>query len=215
MLDLNLLPLYLVAVTVLVVTPGPDTLFVIAHTLAGGARRGMLATLGIAAGIAVHSALAALGIAAIVATSPALFEGIKIIGGLYLLYIGVMSLRAAMRPPQQGGAAALPEAQSASRVFWQAAVTNLLNPKVLIFFLAFLPQFVNPKVGPVAMQMLVLGVIFGTLGSLYLVAVCAVTGKITGLLRRHRWVARALEWVSGLVFIGLAARMLLDRRGLA
>lgn len=214
MLDLNLLPFFLVAASVLIVTPGPDTLFVVAHSLAGGVRAGGIATLGIALGIAVHSLLAALGIAALVAASPMLFEAIKLVGGGYLFYMGVMSLSSAWRD-RHAAQSAVATRTPARRILWQAMVTNVLNPKVLIFFLAFLPQFVNARVGPLALQMLCLGLVFAVLGSVYLIAVSVVAGKATQLFRRQRWLARWLEALSGLIFIGLAARMLLDRKSLA
>jgi threonine/homoserine/homoserine lactone efflux protein len=220
MLDPNLLPLFLAAVFILAITPGPDTLLVIAHSLAGGARRGLLATAGILVGCIAHSLLAAAGIATLVVAAPFILTLIQWVGALYLAYIGVISLRSAWQRHRQSQAVARPAepqavvaVQSSRAILQQALLTNLLNPKVLIFFLAFLPQFVQPTLGQVGLQMFTLGMIFSLIGCGYLVAVAALTGVATHALRRRPWVATTLEATSGLIFFGLAVRLLLDRRG--
>ena len=155
--DPHLLLAYLAACAVLILTPGPDMLFVIAQTLRGGSARGWAAALGIFAGALGHVGLAALGLAALLAASPGLFFAARVVGAAYLIWLGVSALRAALRPG--GEAAPLPAVgtqQGLGAAFRQGMATNLLNPKVALFFLAFLPQFVAPDRAPAWLQMLLL-----------------------------------------------------------
>jgi threonine/homoserine/homoserine lactone efflux protein len=203
-LDPHLFLAFLVAAWVLILTPGPDMLFVIGQTLAGGAGRGWAAMLGIVTGAMVHVALAASGVAALIAASPALFEALRIAGALYLLWLAQGALRAAW----QGGARLQPAAP-ARAAYRDGLVTNLTNPKVILFFLAFLPQFVDPGRGPAWLQMAILGPLVPLMAvPIYGLLIAGADRAAARLSRFARW----LDGVAGLLFLGLGLRLLVGGR---
>ncbi|WP_207476844.1 LysE family translocator [Arenibaculum pallidiluteum] len=197
------LMLFLGASLALNLTPGPDMLFCIANGVGRGRTAGAVAALGIGAGCLVHVAAAAVGLAGLLAASPALFDAVRYAGAAYLAWIAWKTFRA---PPTalHGGVAA---PGGLRRVFVQGLVTNLLNPKVALFFLAFLPQFVDPAAGPAALQVLVLGIVVDISGTLVNLAVGLGAGGIGGWLHRHPTIARVQQWATGAIFLGLAARL--------
>jgi len=209
MFDAAQLALFLAAALALNVTPGPDMLYVIGNGIGQGARAGLVAALGIFAGTLVHIALAALGVTALLAAWPLAFDILRWSGALYLAWLGLKALRAAP-------ALARPEAAAPRRlwaVFRQGAVTNVLNPKVGLFFIAFLPQFVRPEAGAPALQILVLGLLFNVQGTLLNAAVAGASGALATGLARSPAAALWLGRVSGVMFLGLAVRLALgDRR---
>ena len=152
--------LFMAAVLALNLTPGPDMLFCFANGVSQGRVVGAVAALGIGAGTLVHTAAAALGLAGLLLASPLAFDIVRYAGAAYLVWLAWKTLRAA--PLGASGAALAP--RSLWRVFAQGAVTNVLNPKVALFFLAFLPQFVDPNAGPVALQVFVLGMLINLSG---------------------------------------------------
>ncbi len=152
MLDPAALGVYLAAVVALVVTPGPAVLYVVARSLEGGRRAGVAASLGIGAGTLAHVALAAGGLSALAASAPAL-RAVKLVGAAYLVWLGVENWR-------ERRAAPAPRRRGARGIVLEGALVNLTNPKTALFFLAFLPQFVDPGRGDPAVQVLVLGAIF-------------------------------------------------------
>jgi threonine/homoserine/homoserine lactone efflux protein len=148
LLDPSLLLAYLAAATALTLSPGPDTMFVLASSASGGTRAGIAATLGIAAGCLAHATMAALGISALIAASPAAFDALRIAGALYLLWIGIDALRAFHEGIRGGRMLSAAAGETASwDAFRRGALTNILNPKVGIFYVAFLPQFTDPSLG--------------------------------------------------------------------
>jgi len=200
----DLLAGYLLACLVLVVTPGPDMAFVLGQTLAGGARRGWAATAGVYGGVLVHIALAAAGVAALVAAHPALFTALRIAGAAYLVVLGVQAIRAALRGDHGGtGPAAAP---SLGAAFRQGFVTNLLNPKVGLFFLAFVPLFVDPGRSPAWVQMLVLGPLLPVMALPFYALLIPTAARLAGRLRGRagRW----LDGAAGALFLGLGLRLL-------
>jgi threonine/homoserine/homoserine lactone efflux protein len=205
-IDPALLMAYLAACAVMVVMPGPDTAFVLGQTLARGRRAGWAAMFGIYAGASVHITLAAAGVSAVVAASPTLFDALRLAGGAYLLWLGIFALRAAFGSGPHGGQAAPP----ARRAFLQAMLTNLLNPKVTMFFLAFLPQFVDPARRPVWLQMLILGPLLPLLSVPFFAAVIIGADRIASRLGSGSG-ARWLNGAMGTIFVGLAARLVLAR----
>ena len=206
--DPALLLACILASIVVAVAPGPDMMFVLGQTLAGGARRGWAAAMGIYCGAAVHILLAALGIAALLAAEPALFAALQLAGGLYLLWLGVQSLRAAWA----GAAAALP-ATAVRRVVLQGALTNLTNPKVALFFLAFLPQFVSTDPGraPEWVQVLLLGPVLPLVSVPVFAVLIAGAAKAASRLARSGRASRWLHGVAGAIFLGLGARLIVSR----
>ncbi len=206
-LDPALLLTYLAACVVLILTPCPDLMFVLGQTLAGGARRGWAAVLGICCGALGHVLLAALGVAALVAAEPALFTALRLAGAGYLVWLGIGALRDACRD----GATPRPAAP-ARHVVLQGMLTNLLNPKVALFFLAFLPQFVAPDRAPPAVQMLLLGAMLPLLALPVFALVIAGAGRAAERLGRSTRAGRWLNGIAGVIFLGIGARLLLDRR---
>lgn len=203
-LDPHLFLAFLVAAWVLILTPGPDMLFVIGQTLAGGARRGWAAMFGIVTGATVHIALAASGVAALLTASPALFDALRIAGALYLLWLAWGALRAAA----QGGRTLRP-ATPARAAFRDGLVTNLTNPKVILFFLAFLPQFVDPARAPAWLQMALLGPLVPLMSlPAYGLLIAGADRAAAQLSRFARW----LDGLAGLLFLALGLRLLLGGR---
>lgn len=203
--DPALLAGYLGACILLILTPGPDMAFVLGQSLAGGARRGWAATLGILAGALCHVAAAAAGVAALVAAHPALFTALRLAGAAYLLWLGVQALRAAFA----GGGALVPAQglRSLGAAFRQGWLTNLLNPKVGLFFLAFVPQFVDPGRAPAWQQMLILGPLLPLMSVPFFAVLIAGSGRLSARLRDTR-AARWLDGIAGTLFCGLGLRLL-------
>ncbi len=217
-LDPHLLQLYLVAALVLTVAPGPDSLLVLSRSVMDGRNAGVVATVGITLGNLIHALLAAAGISALVAASPALFDVLRYAGGAYLGWIGGRALWSALRTGFRGGedmATAKPESAPAHRVFLQALLTNLLNPKVILFYLAFVPQFVAPALGHVALQIFLLGSILGGIGCLYLLGVAALSAGAARRALSNARVRAVLDGVAGVLFLGFAVRLLLTDRRIA
>ena len=198
---------YLVTVTILILLPGPDMLFALATGIKSGPRAGFLAAVGAASGEVVHITAAALGLAALFRAAPLLFDVMRVAGASYLVYLGVQTLRtrdsAAAADLRRGAA-------GARRAFWRGALTNLLNPKMALFTVAFLPQFVDTTRGHVGLQFLILGASFVTLEILVDGSVGLLAGRFRDLLVRRR-AAKTLHVVSGSVFIGLGAKVALER----
>ncbi|HEY8611284.1 MAG TPA: LysE family translocator [Roseomonas sp.] len=209
--DPALLLACVLASIVVVLSPGPDMMFVLGQTLSGGRRRGWAAALGIYCGALVHLLAAALGVAALLAAEPALFTALRLAGGAYLVWLGVQSVRAAWA----GAAVELPSTVPARRVVLQGALTNLTNPKVALFFLAFLPQFVAPEGeagrAPEWVQMLILGPILPLLSVPLFALLIAGAAKAAARLSRSARAARWLHGVAGTIFLGLGARLLVSR----
>jgi threonine/homoserine/homoserine lactone efflux protein len=203
--DPNLLAGYLLACLLLVVTPGPDMAFVLGQTLAGGARRGWAATAGVYTGVGVHIGLAAAGVAALVAANPALFTALRVAGAAYLVWLGVQAIRAAIRGSGADQAAAA--APSLAAAFRQGFVTNLLNPKVGLFFLAFVPLFVDPGRSPAWLQMLILGPLLPAIALPFYALLIPGAARVAGRLRASS-AGRWLDGAAGTLFLGLGIRLL-------
>jgi threonine/homoserine/homoserine lactone efflux protein len=201
--DSSTLALFMAAVLALNLTPGPDMLFCFATGVTRGRAAGAVAALGIGAGTLVHTAAAALGLAGLLLASPLAFDIVRYAGAAYLVWLAWKTLRA----PPLGVAGTVPERRSHWRVFGHGAVTNVLNPKVALFFLAFLPQFVDPNAGPVALQVFVLGMLINLSGTLINLAVGAGAGGLGSLLARNPTISRIQRCVTATIFIGLAARL--------
>ena len=196
--EASVLGLFVVAALVLLLTPGPAVLYIVARSVEQGRLAGLVSALGVHAGTLVHVAAAALGLSALLVSSALAFNVVKYLGALYLIYLGVRKL-AGWDQTAQGRALA---PHSLRRLFAQGIVVNVLNPKTALFFLAFLPQFADVSKGAVGVQILVLGLVFVALGvisdGLYAVA----AGTAGAWLRGGR-LLRAERYVSGSVFIGL------------
>jgi threonine/homoserine/homoserine lactone efflux protein len=202
-----LLAAFVVAVTLLVLTPGPDMLFVMAVGATGGPAVGLFAAMGVAAGLSVHVVATAFGLAALFAAVPTLYVVVKFCGAAYLLYLGIMTLR--RRDTELVRTDSVPGGRG--RAFRRGLLTNLLNPKVVLFNAAFLPQFVDPARGDVTTQLLVLGAAFVVVDLLIDGPIGLLAGRLGALLADRRRAVRGLHIATGSIFIGLSARLALTR----
>jgi threonine/homoserine/homoserine lactone efflux protein len=207
----HLLGLYVLAVFVAMIAPGPDMMFVLASGARGGSRVGFLAAVGVASSEVVHIVATAAGLSALFAAAPAAFNVLRIAGAAYLTWLGVQALRSAVK----GGS--LDESQlgapmSGRRAYVRGALTNLLNPKMITFSIAFLPQFVDRNVGDVPLQFLVLGAIFIAFELLVDGTVGLAAGRLRQVLARRRRARQALDAGSGTVLLALAGRLALTPR---
>jgi threonine/homoserine/homoserine lactone efflux protein len=199
---------YLAVVTVLMLTPGPDMLFVLASGIRGGSKAGFVAAAGVAAGEAVHLLAAAAGLAALFRAAPPLYDLMRFAGAGYLIWLGVRTLRdrdGAGIAHGRGGAA------GTRRAFWRGLVTNVLNPKMALFTVALLPQFVDPSRGQLPAQFLVLGACFLALEIVVDGSVGLAAGRVRRFLAGRRRAARGVQVASGSVFLTLGARLAITR----
>lgn len=197
---------FLAAAMLVTLAPGPDNLMVLSLSLARGRKQGVVFALGCAAGCLNHTALAALGVGALIAASPAAFTALKIAGGLYLAWLGIQALRHA------GSAQAAAAAEGDCRkLFLRGLMANAINPKVVLFFLAFLPQFVDPTRGDAPWQMAALGLIFTVQGALLFGLIGLGGGHLGQVLSRNPAIKPWLDRVAGITFIGIGARLALGR----
>ena len=200
--------IYIPAALVLLAIPGPAVLYVIATSVEGGRRAGLLSVAGVHVGSIVHVAAACAGLSALIVSSAIAFSTVKYVGAAYLVFIGIKKLLDKDDPPEE-----IPRPpRSGRRIFTQGIVVNVLNPKTALFFLAFLPQFVDPDRGPVALQAAVLGASFVVLAvlsdSTYAVVAAALAGRVRGS-RRAQQVRR---YVSGTIFVALGVTAAAARR---
>jgi threonine/homoserine/homoserine lactone efflux protein len=191
----------------LAVAPGPDNLFVLMQSAMSGRRAGLLVVLGLCTGLLVHTAAVALGLAALLAASPLAFTVLKWLGAAYLAWLAWQAFRAPADLPQ--GTAA--QDGDGWRLYRRGIVMNVTNPKVSIFFLAFLPQFVAPETGLVALQVVWLGLLFMVATLLVFGTIAVFAGALGGILRRSARLRRALNWIAGAVFLGLALRLAAEK----
>ena len=205
--NLSLLAAYLATIAVLIALPGPDMLFVLATGIKSGSRAGFLAAVGAAIGEVVHITTAALGLAALFRAAPLLFDAMRFAGAAYLLYLGVQTWRARNERALAGSHAG---AATARRALRRGVVTNLLNPKMALFTIALLPQFVDTGRGHVGLQFLVLGACFIALEIFVDGTVGVLAGRFGRLLERRR-AAKTLHVLSSSIFVGLGAKVALER----
>lgn len=202
-------PVFLGAVVVLTLAPGQVTLYVLGRSLAHGERTGVAAALGVGTGGLIHAVTCALGLSAVLATSGAAFSVVKYAGAAYLTYLGVRLLLE-KRPSGQ-----IESTTEAGTSFWRSytrgVVTNVLNPKAALFFLAFLPQFVEPGSRTGEIPLLALGFTFAFTGTVWCLILAVAAGRLSGALRRSRAAGIVLQRASGCLFLYLAARLALAR----
>lgn len=196
--DLTHWGIFLTAALLLAITPGPGIFYVLTRSIRGGRQEGVHSSLGTAVGGLVHVMAAALGISAILASSAIAFLVVKYTGAAYLIYLGISTIRQTDKAPQMENAAKAPSRNA----FHQGITTEVLNPKTALFFLAFIPQFVNPA-GNVALQFLLLGSISVSLNTLADLVVATLAGPIGQRLRSSVRLRRRQQQVSGGMLVGL------------
>ncbi len=208
MFDLSSFLTYLAAALLLAAAPGPGQLLVLARSIGGGRGVGIATALGLGAGSLVHTFAAAFGLSQLLMRSASLYAAVQYLGAAYLVFLGVRSFRVRAELPTR--------VEGSPRGFLKAvgrgAVTGIFNPKVALFFLAFLPQFVRPDRGHVMMQFVVLGVLYSVVQVLGDSSVALAAGRLSRTLRRHPSWPVWRERLVGTVLVGLGVRLALARR---
>jgi threonine/homoserine/homoserine lactone efflux protein len=207
MIDMSMLTLFIPASLLLIVAPGPDILFVVAQGVSSGKRAGFLTALGLAFGNSVHTLAAALGVSLIFRTSVIAFTVFKIAGALYLFYLAYKAIKHRkdlMKMTEE-------DRKPAHHLIARGFLMNVLNPKVALFFLAFLPQFVAKDAGNPFSQIIILGIIFMILVVIVFGAIGLTAGTFGQFLTRSQKANEALNWLCAAVFIGLGIKLVLTK----
>ena len=204
--------LFIVSGLLLNITPGPDSLFIMARSATQGWRAGFVACWGIGTGVFVHVFAAALGLSALLAASATAFTVVKVIGAAYLVWIGMGMLRARAAVESAPAADGAPRAIACRDIFRQGFLTNVLNPKVALFFLAFVPQFIAPDASSKPLAFIVLGVIFDINGMLWCHSLALFTAFASRRLNVGATLGCWLNRTMGAVFVALGARLALATR---
>lgn len=197
--------LFLIATITLNVTPGPDTLYVLARSIGQGRMAGVVSVLGGSVGRLIHTFATAFGLSALLMASDAAYGFVKYLGALYLIYLGVRMLLS----KGAGEAKTQMTPRSLGVIFRQGVATNVLNPTVALFFVAFLPQFTDSTRGPIAWQIIFLGLIFTLSATLWSLTVALLAGFLGNWLGEHPKFYRTQRWITGSIFIALGARLAL------
>lgn len=202
MIDFRTYTLFAVAALAVIAAPGPDILYVLSRAISGGKRIGSISAFGIAAGEVLHTLLAVLGLAALIQASTPAFLMVKYIGAVYLVYLGIRVVR-------ERNDVALESMGPASdwKVFRQGVLTNLFNPKAILFFVTFLPQFVIPVRGHAQLQLVSLGFTFAVLDVIFLKALACSAGHVNAWLTRKPENARRVRLATGTLLVGLGVRL--------
>lgn len=201
MLDWSTLTLFITAASIMVLIPGPNTLFIVARSIEQGRAAGIVSSLGVQTGTLFHIVAAAFGLSALILSSATAFNVLKYAGAIYLIYLGVKTLLAKEKFEQaQAG-----EKTTLKSLFLQGAVVNILNPKTALFFFAFLPQFIDASRGAIAGQIFILGLILVILGAFSDSVYALTAGSIGNRLRGNLKLLRAQKYFAGIVYIGLGA----------
>ena len=202
-IDPTLLGGFIVAAVAIIVSPGPDTIVILRHALTGGRGTGLAAVSGVQLGLLFHTALTVAGISLLIASSPVLFRGLTVIGAVYLAWLGIQSLRGVGGLVVETGAAPA----GAARACREAALCNILNPKVILWYLALLPNFVNPEAGDVTAQLIVLSALMIAINVLWQAPMALAADGVRRWLGRPE-AMRAINRVSGVILLGMAVLML-------
>jgi threonine/homoserine/homoserine lactone efflux protein len=211
-MDLAVVLAFTVAVLLLSLAPGPDMMFIVANAVAGGRRAGITAAVGMSTGLAVHTVAAAFGLGALIQAAPAVLDGVRIAGAAFLLYLAITTWRAS-RKGELTEQPTVPK-RSIRRVYVMAVLTNLANPKVILFYLAFFPQFLTTGPGswPATIQFLLLGGLFITVGLTVDGSVGLLAGTARDRLLRRAAIRRRLDQACAAIFGALAVRLALDSK---
>ena len=212
-MELSIVLAFVVAVFFVSVVPGPDMLFIVANAAVGGRRAGVVAAAGMSTGLAVHTVAASLGLGALIQAAPQVLNGVRIAGAAFLLYLAYLTWRASRQEVSEADETLELPRRTLRKTYVMATLTNLANPKVILFYLAFVPQFVTTGADswPVTVQFLVLGVVFIAVGFPVDASAGLLAGSLaTTLFRAGSKVRRRLERVCAGIFTALAARLAAD-----
>ena len=206
------LGLFISSTIIFAMTPGIDTVFVLNRAIGYGKKIGAMVALGVATGVLVHTLFAALGLATLIAKSALLFSIIKYLGAMYLIYLGVTSIYHAIKNPSQLALqqTTITKAITPLQAYRSGLFTNVLNPKVALFFLAFFPQFISPSMMSSGMPYLVLGVLYALISAVWLVVLALLAGSVLSRFLTSYKAKRIMDIGSGAVFVGLGAKVALS-----
>ena len=199
---------FLLATALLTLAPGPDNLFVLTQSALYGRKAGIMITLGLCTGLIVHTTLVALGVAAIFMMSTTAFVVLKLAGAAYLIYLAWQLLRATVRPEDKLETPAL----NSRQLYLRGILMNLTNPKVAIFFLAFLPQFAHIEAGSMPLQLFTLGLSFIAVALVLFICIALIAGRLASRLRASPRAQVVMNRAAALVFIGLALKLAVSSR---
>lgn len=208
-MDLNSLVLFVIACLAINMIPGPDVIYIVSNTMKGKLASGMKAAIGLGIGYFIHTLAACLGLSAIILSSAVAFTAVKWLGAAYLVYLGVQSLLSMWRGESK--LVVNESIGSNKNVFAQGVIVSVLNPKVALFFLSFLPQFIDTSTGSTSTQLLVLGLLFSGLATMCNVLYASIGSWVFSRSNSQRY-SRALEGVSGVLLIGLAGKVAISDR---
>jgi len=206
--DLPALAAFSIAAAVLALTPGPDMTYFLGKAVIAGRRAGFVAYAGALTGILIHTLFVAIGLSALLAASATAFTVLKIVGALYLLWLAIDAVRSGSGFGLEGGA---DKSHSLKRIYLAGLGINILNPKIILFFVTFLPQFVSASDPNAAAKLLFLGVWFIVVASFIIVPMIAFADLIAARLRRSPRILRAIDWLFATVMAGFAVRLALAR----
>tara|TARA_B100000767_G_scaffold245659_1_gene244716 strand:+ start:39 stop:653 length:615 start_codon:yes stop_codon:yes gene_type:complete len=195
---------FIVATCVLALSPGPDNIYVLSQSLVNGSKSALATTAGLISGCIVHTTLLAFGFSAVITTNPSLFFGIKVVGALYLLYLAyaVFKSDATLEFSQNA------PKKSSSQLFKQGVLMNLLNPKVMLFFLALFPQFLWQPQTDTVLQFYILGITFMVVSFIVFATIALLAGRVSAFLNKKKHTGVFLKWLQILVFLAIAAFIL-------
>ena len=199
---------FLITSILLIVTPGQDFMLVITRSISMGKKAGMATIAGVSTSLIIHSVLVAFGLGALIQTSEILFSVMKIIGAFYLLYLGFKTFRA--KPIEID--TTKPSNISSKRLFIEGLISNLCNPKVIIFYIAFLPQFVGSTSANPTQTLFILGVVFAVVTFILIGSIGMLAGSMSGWLREKKSVQTILNRISGIILVGFAVRLFTAER---
>jgi threonine/homoserine/homoserine lactone efflux protein len=209
-MTLDTLFVFLPISLLLILAPGPDSILVLTRGITMGRRAAIISATGVSIGLVCHSLFAAAGLSAIVQRSAAAFSIVKYLGAAYFLFLGV---RALLGRGETDFSASARTGIGTGRIFIQGMLSNLLNPRIVIFFLAYLPQFASARSGHLAVELLALGLLFASLTWTILIGYAWCSGMIGTWVRQRPSMTRVIDRLTGIVFIGLGLRLALTKRG--
>ena len=199
MFDLTTIGLFALASILLAITPGPDMIYIITRSISQGRNAGVVSTLGVNTGILLHTFAAALGLSALIAASAVAFSIVKYAGAAYLIYLGVQTF---LSKAEKFQVESIANAEL-SQVFRQGLLVNLFNPKIILFFLSFLPQFVDPSQGNVSLQLFLLGILFMVCTLPISLGIGLAGGQLGIWLKTRQKIQQVTKWVTGSIYIAL------------
>ncbi|MBW1841578.1 MAG: LysE family translocator [Deltaproteobacteria bacterium] len=205
MIGIQNFPLFLISCIMLNLTPGQDTIYIIGRSVAQGKKSGILSAMGIMSGVLIHTFFAAIGLSVILATSSLAFAIVKYAGAGYLIWIGIGFLR--NRRPDEKTEIMEKKQLGPWKIYRQGILTNLLNPKVALFFLSFLPQFVDPRTEVIFIPFMALGLVFFITGSLWCMVLVYGASWLADRVRHQSFMGGILKKVTGTLFIGLGIKL--------